>query len=405
MAVDRVLAAHLLRRATFGPFPGQVAAAAAAPTFDAAVAALLAAAPSPLPAAPDLTLKGAAPISWWLERMADPGAGLTEKLTWFWHGHLTSSRAKVNDWAALWRQHLLLRTHALGNFRTLLQAVTVDPAMLWYLDGGRSTADAPNENYARELMELFGLGRGSYTQADVTAGAYGLSGWRLDRFTGTARFMPANGPRHAVTFLGRQVSSSTEVVDAVCDHSDCALWIAGKLHAYLAGEPPTPERRAKLATLFRAGNLEIKPLVTAILADPTFPTARLNRPRYPVEWVMAAMGAFGLSNPAAATRYLIAAGQVPFRPPSVAGWPTGMGWLAPSLALARDAVAAKAPAIEAVAGAQDPVSAALERCSLFEVSDRTVAALRSAAAGIGNAQRRASTILGLTVASPEFALA
>ena len=406
MPVDPVLVAHLLRRATFGPFPGQVASAsAAATTFDALVAEVLAATPPPLPTAPDLTLKGTAPITWWFARMGDPNAGLAEKLTWFWHGHLTSSRAKVNHWGAMWQQHLLLRAHALGNFRTLLQAITVDAAMLWYLDGGGSTAAAPNENYARELMELFGLGIGNYTEADVTAGAYALTGWRLDRQAGIARFMPANGPRRAVTFLGRQVSTAGEVVDAVCDHPACAPWIAGKLHTYLAGEPPTPERLAKLATVFRAANLEIKPLVTAILADSTFPALRRNRPRYPVEWIVGAMAALGLTNAVAATRYVTGAGQIPFRPPSVAGWPTGMGWLAPSQALARDAVAAKAPAIDAVARAKDPVAAALERCSLYEVSDRTLGALRAAAAGVTNAQRRAGTVLGLAIASPEFALA
>ena len=98
--------------------------------------------------------------------MAQPKAGIHEKLTWFWHGHLTTSHDKVFNWRLEFPEHRLLRTHALGNFRALLQAITVDPAMLVYLDGDGSNAIDPNENYGRELMELFCLGRAQYTQAD-----------------------------------------------------------------------------------------------------------------------------------------------------------------------------------------------------------------------------------------------
>src|ERR1700687_2170069 len=137
-------------------------------------------------------------------------------MVWFWHGHLTSSEDKVGDWKRVYDQHLLLRRHALGNFRELLQAITVDPAMLVYLDGDGSTADAPNENYGRELMELFALGRGNYSQADVRAAAGALSGWSVDD-RGRPSFDPAAGPPRPVALLGHRVNDAASVVDAICD--------------------------------------------------------------------------------------------------------------------------------------------------------------------------------------------
>ncbi|HVA87607.1 MAG TPA: DUF1800 domain-containing protein [Candidatus Saccharimonadales bacterium] len=405
MDADLPLVAHLLRRTSFGPFPGQVRALSASGVA-VAVATVLSATPSPLPAPPDLSLKNNnAPVAWWLTRMADPGAGLVEKMTWFWHGHLTSSRSKVNDWGLMWQQHLLLRANALGNFRDLMQAITIDPAMLWYLDGNASSDAAPNENYARELMELFTLGHGNYTQADVTAGAHALSGWRIDRRAGGARFVPADGPTGPVTYLGQSASSASDVINAVCDQPACAPFIAGEIYAYLAGVPPTPAQADQLATVFRGANLEIKPLVAAILTDPGFPTLRQNRGRYPVEWITAAMAAMGLSNPKAAESLAVDMGQIPFHPPAVNGWPPGMRWLAPSFALARDALAAHTPAIDEVAGTEDPVSAAFERCSLYEVTAETRNAIEQAAASVSEPRRKAATILGLAIASPEFALA
>jgi uncharacterized protein (DUF1800 family) len=406
MAADDVpLVAHLLRRTSFGPFPGQVRAAAAAGS-DAAVAAVLAAVPSPLPAPPDLSLKNNnAPVGWWLTRMADPNAGLAEKMTWFWHGHLTSSRSKVNDWTLMWRQHLLLRQYALGNFRDLMQAITIDPAMLWYLDGNGSTAAAPNENYSREVMELFTLGHGNYTQDDVAAGAHALSGWRIDLASNQARFNAAHGPTGPVTYLGSSVSSARDVVNTLCDHPACAPFIASGVYAYLAGVAPASDLADRLAAVFREANLEIRPLVTAILTDPTFLTTVRNRPRYPVEWISAAMASAGLSNTKTAISLATSMGQVPFYPPGVNGWATGTRWLAPSFALARDALAAYTPAIAKIAGATDPVAAAFERCSLYDVTDETRLAIETGAAGVSDPGRRAATVLGLTIASPEFALA
>jgi hypothetical protein len=137
--------------------------------------AVTAATPPPLPPPP--AMDGWDPPIWWLSRMADPAVGLAEKMTWFWHAHLCTSQDKVNNWQMMWNQHRLLRTNALGSFRTLLQQLTVDPAMLISLDGDPSVVGAPNENYSREVMELFALGPGNYTETDVrNGGAKALAG-------------------------------------------------------------------------------------------------------------------------------------------------------------------------------------------------------------------------------------
>ncbi|MGW4772116.1 DUF1800 family protein [Nocardia sp. NPDC004278] len=147
---ERALIAHVLRRTTFGPFPGQTERWVGR-DIGAVVESVLTARPM-APGTPELSDDDAdaanGPIERWLTVLADPAAGLHEKLVWFWHGHLTTSYDKVGQWRLLWRQHLLLRRHALGNFRTLLHEITRDPAMLVYLDGAGSRADAPNENFA-----------------------------------------------------------------------------------------------------------------------------------------------------------------------------------------------------------------------------------------------------------------
>src|SRR5262249_2763518 len=232
----------------------------------------------------------------WLAMMARPEAGLHEKMVWFWHSHLTSSYDKVGSWKMMWRQHQLLREHALGNFRTLVQAITVDPAMLVYLDGAESTAESPNENYGRELMELFTLGRGNYTQDDVRAAARALSGWTVDYDRERASFDPHSGNESSVLFLGTQVTHAQDVVDVVCGHPACPRFVCGTPYRYFVGESPSPDRLTDLAELFASSGLETRPVVESILRDPVFLERRMSRPRYPVEWVTAAMGALGVDD-------------------------------------------------------------------------------------------------------------
>jgi uncharacterized protein (DUF1800 family) len=418
----RALVAHILRRTAFGPHPGQVDLWARK-GVDATISHVLNARPLPAPSASAIAKTeddSDLPVRWWLGRIADPSAGLHEKMTWFWHGHLTTSHAKVYRWKAEIPQHLLLREYALGNFRTLLQKITVDPAMLLYLDGSWSVWAEPNENYSRELMELFCLGLGTatkpnYSQQDVENGARALAGYGVDWETGTKAFYPDNALPDGVSvrYLGRDVHSARDVVNAVIDDPACAHWIAGRVWRFLVGTEPSAARRTALAALFKANRYNVRPLVKAILNDPAFLAGRLNRPKMPVEWVTNGMAALGLEdkdNPDLRIDTLWTLGQVPFYPPNVSGWPWGLRWLGPGLALARAAFAVESPAVKTIADATDQVSATLARCSLFEVSSQTRSAMSHAVtspdlAGRSNRDRRAMVLLALAVGSPEFALA
>jgi uncharacterized protein (DUF1800 family) len=400
---DRALVAHLLRRCGFGPHPGQVEALTTK-GVPGAIAAVLSAAPL-APAAAEFGTDDDYGVlrAWWLEVMSRPDAGLHEKMVWFWHGHLTSSIDKSLV-QLMWRQHQLLRKHALGNFREMVQAITVDAAMLHWLDGDGSTAEAPNENYGRELMELFTLGRdGGYTEADVRAAAYALSGWSIDSGRGNeVVFDAAKGPTHPVTLLGKQVSKAADVVTVVCDHPTCAPFVVGRIHRFLAGVDPSDERRAELASTFRSSGLEIRPVVEAIISHPSFMEARLNRPRFPIEWFIAAQAVMGSSFDDNVLELL---GQVPFSPPNVAGWPVGNRWLSAGATFTRAQAAWDHAGDTEVVDTQDPVTTIMEKAGLFELSAETRAAMDGASRGVEQRRERASVLHALAICCPEFALA
>lgn len=409
------LVAHLLRRTSFGPLPGQVDALAPG-GVPAALDSVLVATPQDPGPTPDFATQNAVPLRW-ITLMGQPTAGLHEKMVWYWHGHLTSSQTKVGFWQLMYQQHLLFRRTALGSFSALMQAVTVDPAMLLYLDGAGSVASAPNENYGREVMELFTLGRDKYTQDDVRAAAYAFSGWTIAFRTGTARFTARLGPSQPSTFLHKQVQSASDVIDVICADPQCARWIATGLFAYLAGVPPTKAQLERHAGAFSTAGLAIAPLVTSILRDPDFFDMRLNRPRYPIEWLIAASGALGLTGqPEKILEATTLLDQTPYRPPNVAGWPATLDWNSPAFMAAHAKLAVGAAELALVGdvdltdGGGDPVTAALARCSVYEVSDDTRRALEQANQTMAAdpqipARVRTALLVALTTTSPEMVLA
>ena len=408
MGDDRAAIAHLLRRTSFGPFPGQVEALNAG-GLAAALDGVLAATPPPLPPDPVLdTGDGERPPAWWLRRMQDPATGLHEKMVWFWHGHFTSSIDKVGSWQMMWNQHGLLRQQALGNFRTMALQMTIDPAMLIYLDGDPSEAIDPNENYSRELQELFTIGVDNVTEPNVKAGAKALAGWDVDWNTATAVFHQYAAISTPVTFLGRSCLRYDDVVNAAVDHPACAPFVAAKLHKYFHGVDPTPARKAELGDLFRTNNMEILPLVTAILRDPNFfdPSLRMNRPRYPVEWASA-----GVRGDHQHRRRLGAGRRRQHGPGALLA--TQRRRVAGELEVARGERRGPAPRRSATRRQRSPRSATpptrfRPRSSSARSTRRrahTLDALTAAAAAITTPGRRAATLLGLVVSSPEMALA
>jgi uncharacterized protein (DUF1800 family) len=404
MDETRARIAHLLRRTGFGPHPGQVDALVGGGVKGALEAVLAAPPLQPPPAELGTKDDYGQLLRWWVGVLSRPDAGLHEKMVWFWHGHLTSSIEKASP-LAMWRQHQLLRTHALGNFRTLLQQITVDAAMLAWLDGDGSVAEAPNENYSREVMELFALGHDAgYTEADVHAGAVALSGWFIDDKTEKVAFDADSGPTAPVTFLGRSVREAADVIDAICDHEACAPHIAGTVYRWFHGVAPDAPTLGTLASVFRDAKLEILPLVAAVLRDPAFLERRNNRPRLPIEWFVAANALLGVTEPDDLD-VLEQLGQEPFSPPNVAGWPIGPRWQSASASMSRAAYAWDASDDSETVSTSDPVADILAKASLFETTDETVAALRQAVASVEGRRDRASVLHALAVTCPEFCVA
>ena len=340
---------------------------------------------------------------WWLDVMSRNDAGLHERMVWMWHGLITSSLDKASP-ALMMRQHQLLREHALGNFREMVQAIATDAAMLYWLDGAGSTVEAPNENFARELLELFTLGRdsGAYTEADVRAAAAAFTGWWVDGdHDDTVEFDPESGPQGAVELLGVSVASASEAVDAICNHPACATFIAGKVHLWMVGTQPADGHLEYLSQVFTDGGLAIRPLLEAVVRDPSFLEARLNRPRTAVEWYIAVRRFFDVEID---WWVLDGLGQVPFAPPNVAGWPGTTRWLSAGSEFGKAQLALDNAWDTATLDADDPVGDALYRAGLFEISDDTTSVLRQSIESIEGRRETASLLYSLVAVSPEFSL-
>ncbi len=360
---------HLLSRTAFGPRPAELDALAGL-GYEAAVRRLLASAGreavTPLPDwARDwrpssqrprdmsdserrafrkqrreqaLEIKG-----WWYREMIATPTPITEVMTLFWHGHFTSGLRKVKAPALLLRQNLLLRREALGNFGTMLREITRDPAMLLYLDGARSRDRAPNENFARELFELFTLGEGHYGEQDVKQAARAFTGYSLDRATGAFRFRPRWHDDGVKTLLGRSGRfDGDDVVDLLLAHPRTAELIVEKLWRAFIGASPERRDLERLAAGFRASNYEIKPLLEAILLSPAFrsPEAKGALIKSPVDLVVGTLRLFEIPirdgrRLAQASRRL---GQDLFEPPNVKGWPGGTAWITGDSLIERQAL-------------------------------------------------------------------
>lgn len=400
--------AHILRRLTFTAHPERLAQFAATDPADA-IQQLL----EEEPLDPDWPELGSDDdnsrlTQWWLEVMGRGDAGLHEKMVWFWHGHFTSSLDKASA-ALMMRQHALVRTHALGNFREFLRAIATDAAMLYWLDGAGSTSEAPNQNFAREAMELFALGRAGtpYTEDDVRAGATAFSGWWVDGDNDDeVKFDPEAGPTRSVAFLGATVRPGEravdDAVDAICDHPACAPFIAGKIDAFLSGVDPSDERRASLAKTFADAGLEIRPLVEAIVRDPAFMETRLNRPRSAVEWFVAVQILLETEIDDYALEGL---GQLPFFPPNVAGWPGTARWVSAGAEFAKAEIALENADDTSTLDPADPVADVLGKAGLFDVSDATLATLQQAVGAVVGRRDAATLLHSLVAVSPEFSLA
>ncbi len=353
---NRRLAAHLCRRAGFGATsrelndlvkqsPAEIAhafvenakqASQRDPETDSLATAMLATGNSQNLAA------------WWLHRMLNsPWSGgeaastspLLEKLTLFWHGHFATGAEKVDDAEMMFTQNQLLRHHALGNFGAMTQEISRDPAMLIYLDSTTNRKAHPNENYAREVMELFCLGEGNYTEGDIQELARCFSGWEVRRKK--FRFNKYQHDTGVKTILGKSGKfGGEEGVNVVLNQKALPRFIARKLiRFFVFDEPAAPEQLVEpLARLLRQSELRIGPVVERILASNLFYSQSTvgRKVRSPVELGIGLLRCLhGSTNLELVARGLEEIGQAVFYPPNVKGWDGGRTWINTSTLLGR----------------------------------------------------------------------
>jgi len=412
--------AHLIRRAGFGAGRAELEQAAAA-GIPATVDALLAAPTDPPPGVerPELTppsklqlpeagaseddrrrqqrrlltagrAEYAAVVAWWVDVMVATPTPQVEKLVFVWHDHFATGIRKVKSAWAMLNQQDTIRRHALGAFPDLVSALARDPAMIRWLDLGRSGADAPNENFARELMELFTLGAGNYSQEDVREAARALTGWTFDRFTDSALFRPGRHDFGTKTILGETGRFGTDdVVRLVTSGRESARHVARALwSAYAHPNPPEPLVE-QLAGVYEASGRRTDALLRAMFTHPDFYTAdaRTGLVKTPVELVAGALRAFGIridrsgDHPQRLVEALGALGQAPFDPPNVGGWPQNSYWATTAMTQARfqvaGAIAALVPdSLLPVPGSAQSVQDMLDRLGMLEVPPQLVPRLQ-----------------------------
>jgi uncharacterized protein (DUF1800 family) len=312
---------------------------------------------------------------WWLTRMAYTARPLEERMTYIWHGLLTSQVSKVGPLRAhfLVTQNELFRAHALGTYDDLVQAVAKDPAMLVYLDTVESTAEHPNENFPRELMELFTMGVGNYTEDDVRESARAFTGWRLNdperprlpanaseadiqkaRDQAIAAYVPAyrfDARLHddgTKTFLGRTGTwNGEDIIRIIMEQPATGRFIVTRLFSEFAYDDPAPEVVDRLAKIWESSGHDTREVVRAILVSDEFYSEEAYRAkvRSPIELVVGLIRGleieFSFQNAGDGGRggahasYYAGMDQVLFEPPSVAGWPGGQTWLSSSTLFAR----------------------------------------------------------------------
>ncbi|HUA64484.1 MAG TPA: DUF1800 domain-containing protein [Alphaproteobacteria bacterium] len=277
---------------------------------------------------------------WWLNRMAKGPRPFQEKMTLFWHGHFATSVEKVHEAYYMWRQNELFRRLATDNWLRLLIMMGQDPAMLVWLDQAESRKEHPNENFAREVMELFALGIGYYTEKDVTEGARALTGWSLDRRDQKFIYRPEFHDEGIKTYLGLTGNLTPEdVLVQIVAQPHSAVFITGKIWNFFAGQMPSPELNQAMAAELRANGNDFKPFLRVMFSSEEFysPDIVKNEVKSPVQWLVGTsrMLESDLPPPVISMGMLRSLGQDIFAPPNVKGWDGGLSWITTNTLLAR----------------------------------------------------------------------
>jgi len=367
MNIQRLEISRLFNRFGFGPRPGEFAQALkdgvettrtkllTVPAIDVAAAAIVEPEITDLGKRPAPNSKEVVPFAiamrfqtqemtmWWLDRMAVSDHGLTEKMTWFWHGHWATSLQKLNYPMPMFKQNKTMRTHCLGNFTSMTKAMLNDGALQFWLDGQESTVKAPNENLGRELMELFTLGVGRYTEDDVKSISRVLTGYQVVRSSGEVTINQNRRDKNPVTLLGTtRTFTGDTLAEFLVARDDNAQFIAERLwYRFISSTEDMP---ANFSAKSAFASREISAAVSAMASDPAMRDEKYAMVKSPIEWFISACRALELrpsqlKTPNQLTNYLDKLGQVPFNPPNVGGWPAGEAWLSSATAQYRIAFA------------------------------------------------------------------
>ena len=363
METDRLEIARLYHRFGFGPRPGEFKAALAnglsatksallsVPAVDSGAASV---------AEPSITNLGPRPAQktseliefnialrqqvkdlplWWLDRMALSDHTLTERMTWFWHGHWATALGKINYAYPMYIQNKTLRKHALGNFGEMATAMVNDGALQFWLDGGENTVKSPNENLARELMELFVLGVNRYTETDVRELSRALTGYQIERSSGKVIFNAKRYDPNVKNILGYSTTfNGTSATAHLVAQKDNAKFISERFwFRFISSQIELPGDNS-LEKAFE--NRDISKLVAALTDSQILSNPSYSIVKAPVEWFVGVarylnLTPSALKTPAQLLGYLDKLAQVPFNPPNVGGWPTDESWLSSASAQSR----------------------------------------------------------------------
>ena len=363
METDRLEIARLYHRFGFGPRPGEFKAALAnglsatktallsVPAIDSGAAKVAEPNIKNLGVRPDQKTNALIEFNialrqqvkdlplWWLDRMTLSDHALTERMTWFWHGHWATAIGKLNHAYPMYLQNQTLRKYALGNSGEMTSAMLNDGALQFWLDGGENTAKSPNENLARELMELFTLGVNRYTETDVRELSRALTGYQIERSSGKVTFNAKRFDSNIKTILGSSTTFNGNSAAAhLVSQNDCAKFIVERIwFRFISSQSPV-ESAAQLESAFTSRDTS---KLLAAITDSTI----LSNPNYsivkaPVEWFAGVARYLNLtpSNLKTSSQllaYLDKLAQVPFSPPNVGGWPTDESWLSSASAQSR----------------------------------------------------------------------
>ena len=396
--------------------------------------------------------------SYWLYRMINTKRPLEEKIALFWHGLFATAYGKLNHAKAVVNQTDTFRRHGLGTFRNLLSELSRDPAMIFWLDNKDNHRDAPNENYGRELLELFSMGIGTYSEADVKAAARAFTGWTIanqdymsvrasrdsiwphGRLDWQFQYRPEDHDDSEKTFLNQTGRFNGEdVLDIICGHPASSWFLAGKLHTFFVSDQPDEAATQVIAEDLRRTGGDVRSAMRTILTSDFFKAeearyAKVKSPAEVVAGVARMAGAFGAPHWSIVNLALDAnfMGQEILNPPTVEGWHTGTEWVDTGTLMERVNSAAllvgdpKQPGVQSIIrrlqedqATYDPetlVECCLNLCGALEVSEAAYRELTAFVASRGNlsfeplagngcAEQRVADLLQLIVSTREFQMA